>query len=58
MKSKLLLIVTALGSLALFAGCSTAQGFGRDLQKVGTRMEQRAEASGGTAPEPAANPAN
>jgi predicted small secreted protein len=59
MKSKVLLLVTALASLAALAGCSTAQGFGRDLQKVGSRMEQRAEATGGTAPEPvSATPAN
>jgi predicted small secreted protein len=53
MNSKLLLIVTALASIGLLAACSTAEGFGRDLQKVGKRMENRADATGGTAPEPA-----
>jgi predicted small secreted protein len=51
------LLSASLG-LALSSSCSTTRGFGQDLQKVGNRLENRAEATGGTAPEPAAsNPA-
>lgn len=42
--------VVALG----LAACSTTEGFGRDLQKVGKRLEKRADNTGGTAPEKAA----
>lgn len=45
-------VVVALG----LAACSTTEGFGRDLQKVGKRLEKRADHTGGTAPEPAAAP--
>lgn len=47
----ILLAVSALG-LAFSTSCSTTKGFGQDLQKVGNRLENRAEATGGTAPAP------
>ena len=39
-------------ALALFAtvfstSCATTRGFGQDLQKVGNRIENRADATGG-----------
>lgn len=50
------LLSAALG-LALSTSCSTTRGFGQDLQKVGNRLENRAEATGGTAPaRPASDP--
>jgi predicted small secreted protein len=48
------LLSTSLG-LALSSSCNTTRGFGQDLQKVGNRLENRAEGTGGTAPEPAAS---
>ena len=47
---KLLQITAA--ALALFAtvfstSCATTRGFGQDLQKVGNRIENRADATGG-----------
>jgi predicted small secreted protein len=55
---KLLRIIALLSAslgLALSTSCSTTRGFGQDLQKVGDRIENRAEATGGTAPAPAAS---
>ncbi len=46
------ILLAALGT-ALSTSCSTTKGFGQDLQKVGNRIEHRADATGGTAPEPA-----
>ncbi len=43
------LAVSSLG-LAFGSSCSTTKGFGQDLQKVGNRLEQSAESTGGTAP--------
>lgn len=45
------ILFAALGT-ALSTSCSTTKGFGQDLQKVGNRLENRAESTGGTAPEP------
>jgi predicted small secreted protein len=46
------LILSALSALgfAFTTSCATTKGFGQDLQKVGSRLENRAEATGGTAP--------
>lgn len=46
------ILLAAFGT-ALSTSCSTTKGFGQDLQKVGNRIEHRAESTGGTAPEPA-----
>lgn len=46
------ILFAAIGT-ALSTSCSTTKGFGQDLQKVGNRLENRAEATGGTEPEPA-----
>jgi predicted small secreted protein len=35
---------------AVSTSCSTTKGFGQDLQKVGNRLENQADATGGTAP--------
>ena len=47
--------------LALFAtvfstSCAATKGFGQDLQKVGNRIENRADATGGAQPEAAVPP--
>lgn len=42
-------ILLAALALALSGSCSTTRGFGQDLQKVGDRIEHRAEETGGTA---------
>lgn len=47
--------LTATALLALFAvsalaGCNTTRGFGRDLQKVGEKMEEAADDTGATEP--------
>lgn len=56
MKRIVLAVCGVVFGIAL-ASCSTTEGFGRDLQKVGKRLEKRADSTGGTAPEPAAAPA-
>ncbi len=55
MKAKQFLLAGIGAVVALgLAACSTTEGFGRDLQKVGKRLEKRADSTGGTAPEKAA----
>lgn len=46
------LILSAIFGLAGSTSCSTTKGFGQDLQKVGNRLENSADATGGTAPPP------
>lgn len=48
-------------TLALFAtvfstSCAATKGFGQDLQKVGSRIENRADATGGARPDAVAMP--
>lgn len=40
----------AIGTFASVS-CSTTKGFGQDLQKVGNRIESRADATGGAEPD-------
>ena len=49
-KLKLAALVSAVIATAASSSCSTTKGFGQDLQKVGNRLETRADATGGTAP--------
>lgn len=49
----LLMLAPALASTS----CGTARGFGQDLQKVGNRIETKADETGGAAPPPAPAPA-
>jgi predicted small secreted protein len=44
-----LLLAMSVGS-AFSTSCSTTKGFGQDLQKLGNKLENEAEATGGTAP--------
>ena len=37
-------LVALLGAAVVLAGCNTMQGFGQDLQKVGTKIEGSAAA--------------
>ena len=43
-------ILVSAAVLAFGNSCSTTKGFGQDLQKVGSRLEERADATGGTTP--------
>lgn len=43
------LVFAALATLAA-TSCSATKGFGQDLQKVGNKIETRADSTGGTAP--------
>jgi predicted small secreted protein len=38
-------------SAALSSSCATTKGFGQDLQKLGSRVEDRANATGGAEPD-------
>lgn len=42
--------VLALLAVSVLAACNTTRGFGRDLQKVGEKMEQAANDTGATEP--------
>lgn len=54
---QIIALLSATLGVALSTSCSTTRGFGQDLQKVGNRLENRAEATGGTAPDrPAPSP--
>lgn len=37
-------------SASLLGACNTTKGFGKDLQKVGEKMEGKADETGGTDP--------
>jgi predicted small secreted protein len=52
-KRFILLAISTFG-LVFTTSCSTTKGFGQDLQKVGSRLENQAESTGGTAPAPSA----
>jgi predicted small secreted protein len=47
---KLPALFLAVLAIAASSSCSTTKGFGQDLQKVGSRLEARADETGGTAP--------
>jgi entericidin A len=40
----------ALFAMSMLAACNTTRGFGRDLQKVGEKMEEAADDTGATQP--------
>ena len=44
-----ILFVAITAGICLSASCSTTKGLGQDLQKVGGKIEERAQATGGTA---------
>ena len=44
------LACAALG-MAFLTSCATTRGFGQDLQKVGNRLENEADATGGAEPD-------
>jgi predicted small secreted protein len=50
------LLFTMLGGAAagvsLMGSCAATKGLGQDLQKVGNRIEDRADATGGARPDP------
>lgn len=48
---KLLVLSSAAAGVALSSSCATTKGFGQDLQKVGNRLENRADATGGAEPD-------
>ncbi len=45
---RLIAIGLAGAGIALSSSCNTTRGFGEDLQKVGEKVEERAESTGGT----------
>lgn len=47
---KLTLLLLAAAGSALSSSCATARGFGQDLQKVGNKLENQADSTGGAAP--------
>lgn len=58
MKLKTLsLISLAASAIALSSSCATTKGFGQDLQKLGGRIENRADETGGAQPAAPAAPA-
>lgn len=46
--NSLRLALLAFASGAILSSCSTTAGFGQDLQKVGSKLENKAEETGGT----------
>jgi predicted small secreted protein len=58
MKLKTLsLISLSASAIALSSSCATTKGFGQDLQKLGGRIENRADETGGAQPAAPAAPA-
>ncbi len=47
-KLQIIFMLSAAAGIFFSTSCSTTKGFGQDLQKVGNRLENRAEATGGT----------
>jgi len=45
-----LLLLTAIGTM-FSSSCATTRGFGQDLQKVGNRLENEADSTGGAEPD-------
>lgn len=50
MKRSIALMLLVAFSGSLLVACNTTQGFGKDLQKVGEKVEGAAEETGGTDP--------
>ncbi|MES2474758.1 MAG: entericidin A/B family lipoprotein [Verrucomicrobiota bacterium] len=51
MKHRKLALITAAALGTVFStSCATTKGFGQDLQKVGNKLENEANATGGAAP--------
>jgi entericidin A len=48
MKIHIVILFAAIAGVSLTTSCSTTKGLGQDLQKVGERIEDRAESTGGT----------
>lgn len=40
--TRILLLLTALGGLSLFAGCNTTEGVGRDVERTGEEIQDAA----------------
>ncbi|MGB6220718.1 entericidin A/B family lipoprotein [Haloferula sp.] len=47
-KNSLLLALIAFASGTVLSSCNTTAGFGEDLQKVGSKLETKADDTGGT----------
>ncbi|NZA25387.1 entericidin A/B family lipoprotein [Luteimonas sp. SJ-92] len=50
MKRLTALLLLALFSAGTLTACNTVEGAGKDVQKVGSKMEEAAEDTGGTDP--------
>ena len=51
---KITLLLLTVATATFSSSCATTKGFGQDLQKVGNRLESRADATGGAEPVSAA----
>lgn len=49
---KLTAMLSATAALAFTSSCAATKGLGQDLQKVGGRLEDQADATGGARPDP------
>ena len=50
MKRFMALMLIAMFSVGTLAACNTTKGFGQDVEKVGDKIEDAAEDTGGTDP--------
>lgn len=50
MKRVIVLAMVSLFSVGMLSACNTVKGAGKDVQKVGEKMEQKADDTGGTKP--------
>ncbi len=55
---KITLLLAAAAGMALSTSCATTKGFGQDLQKVGNKLENQADETGGAAPASTPAPAS
>jgi Predicted small secreted protein len=50
MKRSIALLLLALFTIGTLSACNTVKGVGKDVQKVGDKVEEAAESTGGTDP--------
>ncbi len=50
---QLTILLAAAAAISFSTSCATTRGFGQDLQKVGNKLENQADSTGGAAPAPA-----
>ncbi len=50
MKRLMALVLLALFSVGTLTACNTVEGMGKDVEKVGDKVQEKAEETGGTDP--------